>query len=200
MDTIPELHHILSSSPNSNINLKKLVYDLHACRDPAIKVRNPVSVPTTTRGLQWPSSQDDFISRLKDHLLLQLYQYEYDGDEHQFSAVQHSHLHFVNNLNHIIELKTICVNYTSYDSTIASCWRKPKTCFVLLTISWGRFAPQAGRVVSWQLLNMQCKRTTLCTLGLQVRFTPVRLHHYQFELCDQDTVLVAHLSQCLMSI
>ena len=62
-----------------------------------------------------PSLQDDFISRLKDHLLSRLYQREYDGDERRFSAVEHSHLHFVNNLNRIIEPKTLRVNYTSYD-------------------------------------------------------------------------------------
>lgn len=49
MDTIPELHHVLSSSPNHIVNLKKFLYDLRARGDPAIRVSNPVSVPTTTR-------------------------------------------------------------------------------------------------------------------------------------------------------
>ena len=41
-----------------------------------------------------------------------------------------------------------------HSSTIASCWRKPKTSFIPLTVLWGRFAPQSGRVVSWQHLSM----------------------------------------------
>ena len=44
-----------------------------------------------------------------------MYQHEYDGDERQFSAVEHGHLHFVDNLNRVIESKTLRVNYTSYD-------------------------------------------------------------------------------------
>ena len=63
----------------------------------------------------------------------------------------------------------------SHYNTIASCWRKPKTLFVLLTVSWGRFAPQSGRVVSRRPLSMRCEKTIHCTPGLQVRFTPVRL-------------------------
>ncbi|KIK11946.1 hypothetical protein PISMIDRAFT_121802 [Pisolithus microcarpus 441] len=62
-----------------------------------------------------PSLQHNFIPKLKDHLLSRLYQYEYDGDECQFTAVDHNHLHFVNNLNNVTELKTFRVNYTSYD-------------------------------------------------------------------------------------
>ena len=61
------------------------------------------------------SLQHDYISRLKDHLLSRLYQYEYNGDERQFSAVEHSHLHFIDNLNNVTESKTFRVNYTSYD-------------------------------------------------------------------------------------
>ena len=53
MDTIPELHHVLSSSPNHIVNLKKLLCDLRARGDPAIKVKNPVSMPTTTRQFHW---------------------------------------------------------------------------------------------------------------------------------------------------
>jgi len=51
MDTIPELHHVLSGSPNHIVNLKKLLCDLRARGDPAIRVRNPVSLRTTTRQL-----------------------------------------------------------------------------------------------------------------------------------------------------
>lgn len=95
LDTIPVLHHVLSSHRTDVVNLRKFIFDLHACGDPAIT--------------------HNFISKLKDHLLSRLYQYEYDGDEHQFTALDHSHLHFVNNLNDVTESKTFRVNYTSYD-------------------------------------------------------------------------------------
>ena len=48
LDTIPELHHVLSSSPNHVVNMKKLLYDLRARGDPAIRVSNSVSAPTAS--------------------------------------------------------------------------------------------------------------------------------------------------------
>ncbi|KAI6009987.1 hypothetical protein BKA83DRAFT_4504106 [Pisolithus microcarpus] len=95
MDTIPALHHIFPSHCIDVVNLRKFLFDLRAHGDPAIT--------------------HNFIPKLKDHLLSRLYQYEYDGDECQFTAVDHNHLHFVNNLNNITKLKTFHVNYTSYD-------------------------------------------------------------------------------------
>ena len=61
------------------------------------------------------SLQDDFVSKLKNHLLSRLHQYDYDGDEHQFSALECNNLRFVNNLNTVTESKIFHVNYTSYD-------------------------------------------------------------------------------------
>ncbi|KIK90627.1 hypothetical protein PAXRUDRAFT_151506 [Paxillus rubicundulus Ve08.2h10] len=61
------------------------------------------------------SLQDDFISKLKDHLLAWLYQHKFNGDKQWFSHIQHSHSHFIDNLNYVIESKTFQVNYTSYD-------------------------------------------------------------------------------------
>ena len=50
----------------------------------------------------YTSLQDNFVSKLKDHLLSQLHQYDYDGDECQFGALEHNNLHFVNNLNTVM--------------------------------------------------------------------------------------------------
>ena len=61
------------------------------------------------------SLQDDFVSKLKDHLLSRLHRYDYDGDERQFSVLEHNNLHFVDNLNTVTESKIFRVNYTSYD-------------------------------------------------------------------------------------
>ena len=38
MDSIPELHHVLTHSPNNVVDLRKLLRDLRAQGDPAIKV------------------------------------------------------------------------------------------------------------------------------------------------------------------
>ena len=61
------------------------------------------------------SLQDDFVSKLKDHLLSRLHQYDYDGDECQFTVLEHNNLHFVDNLNTFTESKIFHVNHTSYD-------------------------------------------------------------------------------------
>lgn len=59
--------------------------------------------------------KDDFVSKLKDHILSCLYQYDYDGDERGFTAAQRGQLFFIDNLNRVIESKSFRVNYTSYD-------------------------------------------------------------------------------------
>ena len=82
----------------------------------------------------------------------------------------------------VSSIKSSIVTHLHY-STIASCWRNPKTRFVPLTVSWGRFAPQSDRVVSRRPWSMRCERTIHCTPEFQVRFVSVRIHHYQFKLC-----------------
>ncbi|KAF9219914.1 hypothetical protein BS17DRAFT_769641 [Gyrodon lividus] len=117
VDTIPELHYVLSNTLNHIVNLKRLIYNLHTECDPAVKV------------------MDNFISKLKHHLLTQLYQYEYDRDEQQFSDAQHSHLHFVDNLNHVVESKTFCVNYTSYNIHHQQDFMQPGHGCAIMTLS-----------------------------------------------------------------
>ena len=52
---------------------------------------------------------------MKDHLLLQLYGYEYDSDEHLFTDDKHNDLRIVSGLNRVIESTILQVNYTTYD-------------------------------------------------------------------------------------
>ena len=59
----------------------------------------------------------------------------------------------------------LCSNIT------ASCWRRLKTSYALLTTLWGMFVLQSDGVVLRWPLNMQCKKTTHCTLQFQVRLT-----------------------------
>ncbi|KAI9456726.1 hypothetical protein HD554DRAFT_2177981 [Boletus coccyginus] len=90
MDSIPELHHVLTHSPNNTIDLRMLLCNLRAQGDPAIK--------------------GDFISKLKDHILSRLYQYDYDGDERGFTAAQCGQLFFIDNLNRCFLLDKISRN------------------------------------------------------------------------------------------
>ena len=52
---------------------------------------------------------------MKDHLLSQLYGYEYNGDEHSFTDNEHNDLRIVSGLNRAIECTILRVNYTTYD-------------------------------------------------------------------------------------
>ncbi|KIK81577.1 hypothetical protein PAXRUDRAFT_807414 [Paxillus rubicundulus Ve08.2h10] len=61
--------------------------------------------------------------------------HEYDGDEQRFSHVQHSHVHFVDNLNHVIESKTFRVNYTSYDIHRHQDFMRPGNGCAIMTLS-----------------------------------------------------------------
>ena len=52
---------------------------------------------------------------MKDHLLLRLYGYEYDGDEHLFTDDEHNDLRIVDGLNRVVGSTIFQVNYTMYD-------------------------------------------------------------------------------------
>ena len=55
------------------------------------------------------------MPKMKDHLLLWLYGYEYNGDEHSFTDNKHNDLRIVGGLNQAIECTILRVNYTTYD-------------------------------------------------------------------------------------
>ena len=115
LDGIPELHHVLPGSPNHTINLMKFLSDHRAQGDPAIKACIFLASDYDVRLTRVCRFQEDFVRKLKDHLLSRLYQYEYNGDERQFTDTERSYIHFVNNLNRVIVPKVFRVNYTSYD-------------------------------------------------------------------------------------
>lgn len=56
---------------------------------------------------------DNFLPRLKDHLLSRILGCQYDGDETEFSSAEHAQVLFVN--DRIFQHKVIRVNYTTYD-------------------------------------------------------------------------------------
>jgi hypothetical protein len=55
----------------------------------------------------------DFLPRLKDHLLSHIQGKLFDGDEHQFSDEERASIVFVN--NRIFRHGTVRINYTTYD-------------------------------------------------------------------------------------
>ena len=57
----------------------------------------------------------EFVPRLKDHLLSRLLNDEYDGNEQVFTSEERNTVHFVNNLNRVFQLKCFQLNYTTYD-------------------------------------------------------------------------------------
>jgi len=54
----------------------------------------------------------DFVPKLKDHLLRRLFNQEFDGDFH-FSSAERNTIRIVD--NHIYSAKVLRVNYTTYD-------------------------------------------------------------------------------------
>jgi hypothetical protein len=55
----------------------------------------------------------NFVLKLKDHLLGRLLGLEYDGDEHNFSDADRNTVHIMN--NRIYSVKVLRVNFTTYD-------------------------------------------------------------------------------------
>lgn len=131
MDNIPELHHILAHSPGNATDLRKLLRDLHAQDDPAIKVAVPIWIWSMFE-LTF-SFKDDFISQLKDHILSRLY--DYDGGERQFTVTERSQLHFPEDLNRVVESKSFRVNYTSYDIRCKQDYMRPGPDCTIMTLS-----------------------------------------------------------------
>jgi len=67
----------------------------------------------------------DFLPRLKNHLLARILEREYDGDEITFTPAERNTLVFVN--NRIYRHKVIRVNYTTYDLRRAQDSLNPRT-------------------------------------------------------------------------
>lgn len=57
--------------------------------------------------------RQDFIPKLQDHLLGRLLNKDFDGDDHDFTDHERNSVRLVNNC--MYQLKTLRVNYTTYD-------------------------------------------------------------------------------------
>lgn len=63
--------------------------------------------------LTWGAPHQNFLPRLKDHLLARILGQEYNGDETEFSAAEQAQVIFIN--DHIFRHKVLRINYTTYD-------------------------------------------------------------------------------------
>ncbi|KAI6119509.1 hypothetical protein EV401DRAFT_1861510, partial [Pisolithus croceorrhizus] len=74
----------------------------------------------------------NFVPKMKVHLLSRLCGYEYDGDEHSFTDDECNDLRIIGGLNQVIESTILRVNYTTYDIHREQDVMHPGTgCFVM---------------------------------------------------------------------
>ncbi|KAF8233085.1 hypothetical protein L208DRAFT_1116901, partial [Tricholoma matsutake] len=102
-----DLHHHLSDSRNSPHHLLSFVHEPR--NDPAKKVSLLLILlcSQSHHGLQ------NFIPRLKDHLLSRVLHREFDGDEAQYTSQDCSTIRIIG--DQIYLAKVLCVNYTTYN-------------------------------------------------------------------------------------
>ena len=110
-----QCHHFLSDSPKNTINLAQYIFQCQS--DPAFKVcaKHPNLSCMSPSPCLHVSYFQDFVPRLKDHLLSWLLNNKYDGDEQEFTSEERNTVHFVNNLNWVVQPKHFQINYTTYD-------------------------------------------------------------------------------------
>ncbi|KIK20503.1 hypothetical protein PISMIDRAFT_65662, partial [Pisolithus microcarpus 441] len=92
IESSPELHHVMRALPCNAFNLASFLSENRS--DPAVK---------------------NFMPKMKDHLLSQLYGYEYDGDERSFTDDERNDLRIIGGMNRVIESTILRINYTTYD-------------------------------------------------------------------------------------
>lgn len=75
----------------------------------------PLQRQVLTRHVHHPylSELQDFVPRLKDHLLGRLLDCQYDGDEEHFSDADRAMVQIID--NHVYSAKVLRINYTTYD-------------------------------------------------------------------------------------
>ena len=110
--TLPEVHYHISNTTRLNDNVFRWV-DFHEQNgDDAVKVSSLLMDLLLYLNLTNSFGQD-FIPKLKDHILSRLSGCAYDGDEVTFSEAERDSIRFVN--NKLYRHKTLRINYTTYD-------------------------------------------------------------------------------------
>ena len=106
-ESSPELHHVMRCLPCNVFDLASFLRENSS--DLAVKVSNEFFSPSNSH------SPQDFIPKMKDHLLSRLHGYEYDGDERSFTDDERNDLRIIGGLNQIIQSTVLRINYTTYD-------------------------------------------------------------------------------------
>ena len=106
-ESSPELHHVMRCLPCNVFDLASFLRENSS--DPAVKVSKEFFGPSNSH------SPQDFIPKMKDHLLSRLHGYEYDGDERSFTDDERNDLRIIGGLNRIIQSTVLRINYTTYD-------------------------------------------------------------------------------------
>ncbi|PPR00724.1 hypothetical protein CVT26_012318 [Gymnopilus dilepis] len=99
----PEKHYQMSDEKRHPVPIAPYLHEHSG--DPAIKVQLSICLSRL--------SFDDFLPRLKDHLLARIRKLDYDGDETPFSDEERASVRFAK--QQIYQHKVLRVNYTTYD-------------------------------------------------------------------------------------
>ena len=109
--TLPEAHYHISNTTRLKDNIFRWL-DFHEQNDDdSVKVSLVTKCPSIQ--LIISKFRQDFIPKLKDHILSWLLGHDYDGDEAKYSEIERDSIQFVN--NKLYRHKTLRINYTTYD-------------------------------------------------------------------------------------
>jgi len=104
-------HHQISKSWKDAVDIYSYIYA--NCGDPAFDIR--LCVPCTYSGVRvWVNHQQDFILKLKDHLLGQLLNWDYEGDTYGNFTEDERNTICISG-NQVYRCRTMQINYTTYD-------------------------------------------------------------------------------------
>ena len=83
--------------------------------------------------LTWLYGKQDFLPRLKDHILTRLLGQAYDGDEQLFTSTERSNVVIFK--DRIYCHKVLCINYTTYDMRRAQDSLNPRNCADVMVLA-----------------------------------------------------------------
>jgi hypothetical protein len=104
----PQSHYHISTSTHYHVNIYKWLAQHEA--DPTLNVSCLIYVELGSANFD---AHQNFLPRLKDHLLSRLRGLEYDGDKREFTSAERSTVILMH--EKIFRHKVLHVNYTTYD-------------------------------------------------------------------------------------
>ena len=132
---LPMAHHHIAAQSTDSIDLYQWVYSEEKQGDPALKVCR-LSPCTRPQPLTFPQN---FIPKLKDHILMRLLHQEDNTTTRSFSNEERAKLIILQ--DQLYFHSTITVNYTTYDGRRESETLNPRTHADIMTLSRGDTHP-----------------------------------------------------------